>query len=78
MTILVTVDVLGHNITGTHQTLEHNGDLYAVIHTANDGSHLGLKLDRHDIVEQVERLKLYVPMYKGKLAFKDLVAIPAN
>jgi hypothetical protein len=53
-----------------------NGDLYLIIHTANDGSHLGLKLDRNAIVNEVEQFKLDVPMYKGKLAFKDLVAIP--
>jgi hypothetical protein len=78
MTILATVEVLGRPITGTHQTVEHNGNLYLVIHTANDGSHLGLKLDRHGIVDNIEQFKLDVPMYKGKLAFQDLVAIPSN
>jgi hypothetical protein len=78
MTILATVEVLGYRITSTHQTVEHNGDLYLIIHTANDGSHLALKLDRHGIVDKIEQLKLDVPMYKGKLAFQDVVAIPPN
>ena len=76
MPITASIEVLGYQTTGTRPTVEYKDDLYVVVFTANDDSHLALKLDRKEIVEKVAEMELAVPMYKGKLSLQNLVVIP--
>lgn len=77
MSILVTIDVNGQDITGQFETMTYQGEEYVIVSDTTKGDHVGIPIDKAKIKKFDSDFGLATPQfYQGKLSLSSPVVIP--
>lgn len=79
MSILVTIDVNGHDITGQFETMTYQSEEYVIVSETANGDHVGVLMDKAKVKKFDASFGLATPrFYQGKLLLNNPIVIPRD